>query len=238
MAQAEMEPEGTVPHVYVEATESEGRCPENENIVYLRLRSAELGRGAIVGQMAPQLIAEWKELARQEAKRFPASARVLTVAARASGELDVARRAVVANPHYAPASVALAEAMIDAGDPIGALKVLDGVGSLDATSDGFVALGRARLATRDFKGALKAATAALRHRQIDLVEPDAGDPRPSAAAHEIAARAALALRRYDVAAGHLLQADSHTPGARELLDHPTPELRRALRAHERPNRRP
>ncbi|MFL5305565.1 MAG: tetratricopeptide repeat protein [Polyangia bacterium] len=233
-----MEPEGTVRHVYVEATESEGRCPENEKIAYVRVRSAELGRGALVGQMAPQLIAEWKDLARQEAKRFPASARVLTVAARASGDLDLARRAVKADPNYAPASVALAQAMIGAGDPSGALKVLAGVASLDATSDGLVALGRARLATRDFKGAAKAATAALSHRQIDLVEPDAGDPRPSAAAHEIAARAALGLGRYDDAAGHLLQADSHSPGVRELLEHPTPELRRALRAQHRPAQRP
>jgi tetratricopeptide (TPR) repeat protein len=238
MAQLEMEPEGTVRRVYAEATESEGRCPDNEKIVYLRLRSAELGRGALVGQLTPQLIADWKDLARQEAKRFPASARVLTVAARASGELDVARLALEADPHYAPASIALAQAMIDAGHPADALKVLAGVSSLDATNDGFVAVGRARLAIGDFKGALQAATAALRHRQIDLIEPDAGDPRPSAAAHEIAARAALGLGRYEQAAGHLLQADSHSPSVRELLDHPTPELRRALRAHQRPARRP
>jgi tetratricopeptide (TPR) repeat protein len=238
MAELEMEPEGTVRRVYTEATDFEARCRNDERIAYLRLRSAELGRGALVGQSTPQIVADWKELARVEAKRFPASAPVLTVAARASGDVDLARRAVKADPRYAPASVALAQALVDAGRATDALQVLAGVRALDATVDGFVVLGRARFATGDYGGALQAATDALQRREIDLIEPDAGDFRPTAAAHEIAARAALALGRYQQAAEHLLQADPRSPAVRELLAHPTPELRRALRAHGRRAPRP
>jgi hypothetical protein len=83
------------------------------------------------------------------------------------------------------------------------------------------------------KGAARAAQMELTHRNAELIESDAGDPWPVWEAHEIAALAALGLRRYDEAARHLIAANPESPKVRDLLEHPSPSLRRALDGQRR-----
>ncbi len=189
MAQVEKEPESSIRDVYDAATRALATCPDDEMLAYLRLRAAELGRGTLVGQLAPEAIAELLRLAEGAAARFPESARILTVEARVSRRLDVARRACAADPGYVPAKVALADILVRSGDWRAAERALGDRSALAATSDGFVVLARIKLARGDARGALRATDLALHGRQVDLVEPDARDPRPAMEATEMAARA-------------------------------------------------
>jgi hypothetical protein len=229
MAQVAKEPEGTVRRVFDDATNAQPRCAASEAVTYLRIRSAELGKGSFVGDLTPAARTEWRQLADDAAMRFPRSARILAVDARATGKIEIARRAVAADDAYAPARVALASALIASGDPASAAKMLDGLSGLDATSDGFAVLARARLASSDLLGALRAAKDQFTKRKIELIEPDAGNQWPVVDAHEVAGFAALGLRRYDEAARHLVVADFGSAKVREILAHPPPPLRRALR---------
>jgi hypothetical protein len=229
MAQFQKEPEGTVRSVFDDATVAEVRCARSESVTYVRLRSAELGKGSFVGDLTPAARAEWQRLADRAAVRFPRSARILTESARATGSVEIAMRAVAADGTYVPAKVALASALIGAGEAARAARMLDGLAGLEATSDGFAVLARARLATNDFVGASRAAKQQLRHRQVELIEPDVGNPWPLIEAHEVAAFAALGLGQYDEAARHLVAANFGSAKVRDLIDHPPPALRRALR---------
>jgi hypothetical protein len=91
-----------------------------------------------------------------------------------------------------PAQVALADILVETGDwrgAEGALSALSDPSALAETSDGFVVLARIQLARGNSRGALHAANQALHGRRVDLIEPDARDPRPSREANSIAARA-------------------------------------------------
>lgn len=188
-AQFEKEPEGSVRRVYDEATRAAALCPDDEGLAYLRLRSAELGRGALVGEVGPDTLAELRRLADEAAARFPRSARILTVDARVTRRADVARRACAADAAYVPARVALADVLVATGDWRGAERALGDKPMLASTSDGFVVLARIKLAKGDARGAIQAASEALHARAVDLIEPDARNPRPAVEAREIAARA-------------------------------------------------
>jgi hypothetical protein len=189
MAQFEKEPEGTVRRVHEEATRASVACPDDETLAYVRLRSAELGRGALVGQSGPAAATEVLQLAQDAAVRFSQSARILTVEARLSRRIDVARRAYAADSRYVPARVALADALFNAGDLRAAEQALGDKRALGATSDGLVVLARIKLAQGDARAALRAANLALHRRQVDLLEPDARNPQPAAEATDLAARA-------------------------------------------------
>jgi len=143
------EPQDKVRQVFDGATAAQVRCPMDEELAYLRLRSAELGRGAFLGQKpSPAAAADWRRLARETAARFPRSARILTVDARGANSVDVAERAVALDEHYVPAKVALANALVAAGEASKATKILDGVTGLENVSDGYTALARARFRER------------------------------------------------------------------------------------------
>ncbi len=193
-AQVEKEPEGTVKMVFEDATRSLATCPGREGLAYLRVRSAELGRGVLVGDLPPGGLGALRELTNGAAAQFPDSPRILTVAARVTRDPGLARRALAANPAYLPARVALADMLADAGDWPGAEKVLPDARGLDATSDGLVVLSRVQLANGNAAAALATATQALTRRRLDLVEPDAGDPRPLRRAQAVAASAKETLR--------------------------------------------
>ncbi len=60
---------------------------------------------------------------------------------------------------------------------------------LASTSDGFVVLARIKLAKGDARGAIQTANEALHARAVDLIEPDARNPRPAVEAGQILARA-------------------------------------------------
>jgi tetratricopeptide (TPR) repeat protein len=228
-ARFEKEPEGTVRKVFDDATKAELRCPANELVAYARLRSAELGRGAFVGDLTPAARAELRTDADKAAARFPHAVKILAIGARADGTVPAARRAVAADPNYIPAKVALAAALIREGNAPSAVGMLEAIPNLDATSDGFTILARAHFAVHDLKGALRAARLVFKGRSSELIEPDVGNPWPAVEAHEIAGLASLELKRYDEAARHLIAADFGSPRVHELLTHPPPPLRAALR---------
>lgn len=193
-AQFAKEPEGVVRTVFDAASSALQRCPDSEGLAYLRVRSAELGRGVLVGSAPPGGSAELRDLAAKAAERFPGSARILTVVARVSRDEPIARRAVGVSPGYVPARVALADILIDRGEWREAERVLGDGRGLDATSDGLAVLARVELAKGDARRALATAKRAMARRRPELVEPDAGDPRPLARAEQVAARAKAALR--------------------------------------------
>lgn len=178
MAQFEKEPEGTVGKVFADSGTARQSCPDAEGLAYLHARSAELGGGALVGRLLPAGVAELRKITADAARQFPSSARILTVHARVSRDEAVARRAVAAEPEYVPARVALADILVDRGDWRAAERVLGEGRGLDGTSDGLLVRARVQLAKGDARGALATAKRVLTGRKPELLEPDAGDPRP------------------------------------------------------------
>jgi hypothetical protein len=222
-----MEPESALAAIYQRATEARVRCAANESLAYLRLRAAELGRGASVGREPSFARDEWHAMAHELSARFPASVRIATVQARASGTVADARRAVALQASYAPAQVALASALSTV-DPNEAAACLAGVKNLGVVSDGYTVLARVRFARHDLNGAIEAARRALRGREVDLIEPDGRGPRPVSGAHEILGLAYLEKGAFHKAAQHLRLASADSEKARTILADPPPRLRQAL----------
>jgi len=196
MAQFEKEPEGTVGKVFADSRNARQSCPDAEGLAYLYVRSAELGGGALVGRLLPAGAAELQKITADAARRFPSSARILTVHARVSRDEGAARRAVAADPVYLPGRIALADILVDRGDWRAAERVLGEGRGLDGTSDGLLVLARVELAKGDVRGALATAKRVLTGRKPELVEPDAGDPRPLLRARAVEEEA-RARRRSD-----------------------------------------
>jgi hypothetical protein len=229
-AQFQKEPESGLRRIYSEANKATQRCPAAEGVAYVLVRSAELGRGVLVGQLPINGAPELPKLTAAAAEKFPKSARILTVDARVSRDAETARRAMAADPKYIPARVALADILVQSGDWHGAEASLDNAQGLNATNDGLVVLALIKLEKGDARGAFAKANQALSGRRAEPIEPDARDPRPVARAHAVAARAALSLRRFNDAADHLVQADPRDPLVRKLVQDPPPDLAKALRA--------
>ena len=227
-----MEPESGLASIYDQATQGAERCPDSEGLAYLRLRAAALGRGARVGRQAPSADDEWRMLTTFLAARFPQSAQIATVQARASGTAADARKALALNPKYLPARVALAAAL-RSSLPTEALTYLTPERDLATVSDGYTVLARARWALGDSAGAIEAAKQALHARAFRLIEPDARDPRPLSGAHEVMGQALLAKKRFGEAATHLKLAAPDSAVARAILADPPPGLRKALAARDK-----
>ena len=232
-AESRKEPEDALHGIYSEAVNATQRCPAAEGLAYVLVRSAELGRGMLIAELPDNGLPELPKLAATAAERFPASARILTVQARVSRDVDVARRALAADPRYVPARVVLADILVQSGDWRGAEAILEGTQHLSATNDGLVVLALVKLKKGDARGALAKANQALTGLREESIEPDARDPRPVMRAHAVAARAALSLRRFDTAAVHLLEANPQDPLVRELVQNPPSGLAKALKAHHR-----
>jgi hypothetical protein len=222
-----MESEAALGGVYDSATREQQGCPTSETLAYVRLRAAELGKGAPIDDTQDGPRGEWRALAHETSPRFPHSVRIMTIEARARGSVDAARKATAVDPSYAPAQVALAAALLAANDAPGAVHVLEQTKGLEKTSDGLAILARARFASGDVPGAAKAAKAALHERAMELIEADANDPRPVALAHEVLGLALLIKRRYEEAARHLIAAKG-SERARVAIEQASPALARAL----------
>ena len=233
-AELAKEPQDEVRAVSDGAEGARARCPGNETLAYLRARSAELGRGAFLGeQRSPAADADWRRLTREAAARFPQSARILAMAARATDDVGTAQRAVALDGQYVPARVALAAALIDAGNAHLAVQTLD---HLKGTRRDERWLHRPRSGAPRRQGPQRRRTAAneaLTHRRPELIEADAGTPWPLSEAHEIAAVALIGLGQFDEAAGHLQSAVPQTARVQELLAHPSPGLQKALDRNRR-----
>lgn len=221
-----MEPEGRRQAIYDQATEATSRCQDDEPLAYVRLRSAELA----VGPMATDEIRKqtFMKLAQDLSKQFPKSVRIVTIAARSDGSVDGARRAVALDPNYAPAQVALAVALLDAGNTVEARTTIDGVKNLVALDDGFTALARVKWAQGDTKGAIAAANKELKGRAAFGVEPGAGDTQAIVRAHEVLGLAYVKIGKFDQAAPHLLAAQPISKAVQDVMNGAPPPLRRAI----------
>jgi len=228
MSAVSMEPESALRGIFDRATESKRRCPQSEAIEYFRLRAAELGRGGPIVRPVAADRGELDAMTAEAGHRFPSSARIATIRARVLGTVDSAKQASILDPTYVPAKVALAAAMLEAGQIGDARDLLEQVKNLDSTSDGFSVLARARLKMGDVGGARKAAKMVLTGRSIDLIEPDARDPRPDLSAHETLGMISLSKKQYADAAKHLSIAAQTSTQAQSVLANPDPDLRRAI----------
>lgn len=230
LAALAMEPEARVLLAFGEAAQGIRACPSDEKLWYLLLRAAELGGGAYPVDLPGGQARELKVAAEAASQRFPNSARIATARARVLGTLDAARQAVVLDPSYVPAQVALGAALLRAGDALVARQVLERVpaSELGRVRGGYALLARARLAVGDLDGAVAAAAKEPGPRPMNPIEPDARDERASRDAREVAGLAHLAAHRFDQAARMLLEAAAGSASARASLEHASPELRQAL----------
>ena len=179
---------------------------------------------------------EWRKLALSLVTKFPRSARIASIQARASGTIADARHALALDPTYLPARVALAAALLSSS-PAEAATYLAPEHDLAAVADGYTVLARTRWALRDSAGATEAAKLALHARTFHLIEPDARDPRPVSGAHEVLGQVLLAKNRFREAATHLKLAAPDSPVARTILADPPPGLQRVLQSRHQPNAR-
>jgi len=232
-----MEPESGLASIYDQATGAAARCPDSEGLAYLRLRTAELGRGAPVGRQPAAASDEWRKLVLTLLAKFPRSARIATIQARASGTIADARHALALDPTYLPARVALAAALVSSS-PAEAATYLTPEHDLATVSDGYAVLARTRWALGDSAGATEAAKVALHARAFHLIEPDGRDPRPVSAAHEVLGQVLLAKKRFREAATHLKSAAQDSAVARHILADPPPGLQRVLQSSPQRSARP
>jgi hypothetical protein len=226
----QMEPVGTRREIAREASDGLAKCPESEQIAYVALRATELLRG----EPGP----EWGRFVAELATRFPRSARIATVKARQDHTVESARRAVAADRNYLPARVALAHALLAAGDTEGARAALEGAVGLKGDDDAEAVLARVRWAQGDVAGAEQLARGVLQTRPWKEGEPGATRARASSQAHEVLGLAYLKKGQPDKAAPHLLAVDGPSKEARVVLDRPDPALKKALARARRSARRP
>lgn len=91
------------------------RCPDSEPLWYAVARLAELGFNRLPMQVGGARVETAAEVAALARSRQPRSARIAVVDARTHGDVERARSALALDPDYAPARVALAQALLDAG---------------------------------------------------------------------------------------------------------------------------
>jgi tetratricopeptide (TPR) repeat protein len=232
VSEVSMNAESARLRIHERAAETLERCPDSERLAYVSLRAAELGPA----QEEPDsgLVA----FARELCGRFPRSARIATVRARLERSVDSARKAVTIDPTYPPAQVALANALLAAGDVAGARLALDGIKELAAVENGYAVLASVKWAQGDATGAIQAANRQLaRSPSLTPSEPGSDAATARTRAHEILGLSYLKLNQPDRAAPHLLEAEPHSKQVHALLQRADPALRRALARYRRPARR-
>jgi tetratricopeptide (TPR) repeat protein len=221
-----MEPEGRRQAIYDRATTAGARCGNSEALAYVRLRASELTTERATSD-DPRMKA-FRLLAHELSKQFPASARIATICARSEGSVDRARQAVAIDPRYAPAQVALANALVDSGDVAKAKTVMDGLKGLANLDDGFTVLARVRWAEGDAKGTIDAASKELKGRDAIGVEPGGGDAQAIAKAHELLGLAYAKQGKPEKAAPHLVLVEQTSASAREAIRDASPALQNAI----------
>ena len=227
-----MEPEGDYHHIRQQASEALATCRQSEALSYLLLRADELANDAEPPDS--EAAAERRRSMLSLAAAFPKSVRIATIRARLEGTVEAARRATLIDQSYPPAQVALAAALLAAGDRDAALKVLEAVSDLGMTDDGFAVLAQVRLARGDLGGAIDAGKREMKGRALIRIEPGGRDRTPTIAANEALGLALAAQGRVREAAPYLLAAERHSSRVRELLKSPGPKLREALARARQP----
>lgn len=229
MAQVAMDSAGAVASAFQQTAQNLAECPGEEDLWYLLLRSAELGGTPYGVTVLGIEIDDLKSAADEVAKRWPRSAKIATIRARALGSVQAAMQAVSLDPSYVPAQTALGAALLRAGDAKAARGVLESAPSLERIPGGYALLARARLDTGDAEGAVQAAAKEPSSSPVDPIEPCIRDERPQRDAKEAAGLAHLAAKRYDKAARLLVEAAAAgSAAARASLEDARPELQHAL----------
>lgn len=158
--------------------------PDNPNICYLHLRALELQASTPLAH--PRL--DWRQEAVKSAARFPKSVRIATVVARADGFMTTAQKAHELDSTYGPACVVFAKALIKAGKPQEARRVMQGAKLLAHVSEGFLTLAQACYAANDFRAAQQAAEQQAKGRREPSVEPSGSALEEVRQAHALLTR--------------------------------------------------
>ena len=178
----------------------------NEAGWYALLRGLEMlgddGPVAVGAARWPSLL----EAAHAAAQRFWNSPRLATLRARLDGGIPACRVALAVNPAYAPAQVALGNALLREGRPHVARAVLEEVREPERVQGAGVALARARVETGDPGKALIAAAQESNAPGLCGVEPSIHDPVVVRDLDEVRGLARLALGAVDAGVRSLLRA--------------------------------
>jgi hypothetical protein len=191
--------------------------PDEESAWYALLRGLEMlndaGPVRIIGARHASLL----DAAEVQAHRFQGSPRLATLRARLAGGAAAARAALIVNPAYGPAQVALGRALLREGSRAAARALLEGVEQPERIQGGAVALARARVETNDPGQALLAAARETNAPGLAAMEPSIIDAAIDREVHEIGGLARLALGAFDEGARSLLRAASGSVDARRAL---------------------
>jgi hypothetical protein len=158
------------------------------------------------------------EAADAVSRRLDWSARLAAVHARLDGGTAAARSALLVNPSYAAAQVALGRALLREGQPQAARVLLEEVREPERVQGGAAALARARLETGEPGKALIAAARETNAPGLCGLEPAIHDPALVNELDEIRGLARLALGATDAGVRSLLRAAAAgSAGARKAL---------------------
>jgi tetratricopeptide (TPR) repeat protein len=222
-----MEPRGHLRGLFRDSCAALQSCPREQSVWYVLLRSGELA-GEFPVNLEGRRIANLNAAAQMAVERAPSSPRIATILARATHTLRDAEAAVKLDASYAPARVALADALLNAGDPSAARTVLEKTAHLQRIPGAYSLLARARLTAGDPHGAIQAAQ---REPQVigDPVEPGLPDTGSWAEAEEIKGEAYLFQQDYAAAGKVFVEAVLRgSKAALEQLRSANPPLREAL----------
>jgi hypothetical protein len=197
------------------------RGPPSEAAWYALLRGREM-----LGDQGPVAIGptRWAsplEAAHAATQRYAGSPRLATLWARLDGGVAACRTAMAVNPAYAPAQVALGNALLREGRSQAARGVLEDVREPERVQGAGVALARARVETGDPGRALMAAAQESNAPGLCGVEPSIHDPGVVRDLDEVRGLARLALGAVDAGVRSLLRsvAAGSAAARRSLLAH-------------------
>ena len=215
---------GLVEQAFERSRASLAECPDSEGLWYAFLRTSELRSERFPVDVGSIHVRSVLEGARIAASKFESSVRIRTVLARSLGSEAAAQEAVALDPGYAPARLALASALIEAGQFERSLRELDAPG-LRAYPGASATRARALL----MLGRVHESARAARHELLQVtgsgVEPYEA-VLIQADAEEVLGRALIADHHATEGRDHLRSAAAMgSTTARELLtrlEHPEP----------------
>lgn len=188
--------------------------PEREPLAYLCLQALELAHlyGPLPG--APALATEAEMLW----KRFPHSARIAVLRARALGTLEAAQASVEVDGTFLPAHLERARALLASGNTAAAQAEVRSIAGYATHPQARLLLAQALLAEGAAGAAVKEAQQALRLQVVPCL--DAFHPSPYYEGHATLGMAYLKLGRSKDAARHLRMAAPGSAAARGILADP------------------
>lgn len=232
MTYMSMEPESSLRLLYSQTKDIlRTQCSDSPEAGYAYLRMVELGAGAAfpTGILSPAQTQRLKDTAAVYADKFPQSAEIATIQARATHSPEAAKTAIQLPSTYPPALAALAESLLFAGQPDDAYSALHAIHDLSILTDGYALQARILMARGDPEHAFRAARSALTKRHVmSFIEPDGDNMLPLCQANEVLAQIYMQRRQFRKAARALINARPCSQGAQALLNDPPDSLRKVL----------